>query len=579
MAVDESGRWTSDSIEYKIRAGVVMSIYVVYIFYVVITTVMFVQKAKDKHSGLAQRNIRLVSLQVFSGFLMGTVGMFSTALQLWPAFLRLWFTNIGYMVMYSAVLARGFQHIVTSNLHNLTNKLASTKNPGFKNMMPNTNVAYPGQEKRFQQNTSQSSIFSNTDYEGFENRRGTFEKKGVFDFVKSSRHENVKMDAGSRSETKLFKKLQKYTKLQRYATDRALLVFALSNFILAIVVSLVVNILNDQFSLSPMSMVCRLVWGFLPVMVIVGFYVVFIMPFIFVKCWTLKDAYGIRNDVLICIIMGVFCIIMNTVWDIVLQDIALKWSGWFFSWITGVVIHTVSVTIPLLDAIRHSRDVSNRMQDAGLSGLPNNAAIANVTGRDIGNRADYNAILADPYEYRYFCDFAASCFCSEMTAFIDEYQALKGLSVVALGSEDIWREDVDQLEPTFMTRMVTNTIDDTMGYLALANRNINVNVKSLRLQTPPSVSILDTARAVYPQYNFNETTPFPVAAMDKLVGIFSVFINSHSYTAVNLPAAMVLRLREKLAGSNLTLTILDEIKDEVLNMLYYDVFTRYAKKK
>ncbi|KAJ2884391.1 hypothetical protein FB639_001969 [Coemansia asiatica] len=577
MAVDESGRWTSDSIEYKIRVGIVMSVYVIYIFYVIITSIMFIQQAKNKHSGLAQRNIKLVGLQVISGFLMGTVGMFSTALQLWPAFLRLWFTNIGYIVMYSAVLARGFQHIVVSNLHILTNKLASTKNPGFKNMMPNTNVAYPGLEKRFQRNNSQSSIFSNTGYEGFENRRGTFEKKGIFDFAKSSNQQEVHL--GASKEMGLFKKLQRYTKLQRYATDRALLIFAIGNFLLAIVVSLVVNILNDQFSLSPMSMVCRLVWGFLPVMVIVGFYVVFLMPFIFVKCWNLKDAYGIRNDVLICIIMGVFCIIMNTVWDVVLQDIALKWSGWFFSWITGVVIHTVSVTIPLLDSLRHSRDINNRMNDARIAEMQMSAAIANVNGRDIGNRADYNAILADPYEYRYFCDFAASCFCSEMTAFIDEYQALKALSVVALGSEDIWREDVDQLEPTFMTKMVTNTIDDSMGYLALANRNINVNVKSLRLQTPPSVSILDTAKAVYPQYNFSEATPFPVAAMDKLVGIFSVFINSHSYTAVNLPAAMRLRLREKLANSNLTLTILDEIKDEVLNMLYYDVFTRYAKRK
>ncbi|KAJ1722676.1 hypothetical protein LPJ53_002934 [Coemansia erecta] len=577
MAVDDTGRWTSDSIEYKVRVGVVMSLYVIYIFYVVITFTMFIKRSKDKHSGLAQRNINLVTLQVASGFLMGTVGMFSTALQLWPAFLRLWFTNIGYMVMYSAVLGRGFQHIVVSNLHILTNQIASTKNPGFKNMMPQSNLAVFHESKRHDRSASQSSVFSNAEFDISGNGRNTFEKRSVANFTKHGRQESM---IGERApEMRLYRKLQKYTRLQRYATDRSMLIFALCNLILAIIVSLVVNILNEQFSLKPMSMVCRLVWGFIPVMVIVGSYVIFLMPIIFVKCWKLKDAYGIRNDVLICIIMGVFCIIMNTVWDVVLQDIALKWSGWFFSWVTGVVIHTVSVTVPLFDAIRHSRDVTDRMHGVGSLGVAVNSAIANASGRDMSNRSDYNAILADPHEYRYFCDFAASCFCSEMTAFIDEYQALKGLTVVALGADDLWRGNADQLEPSFMSRMVTNTIDDSVGYLALANGSTNVNARSLRLQTPPTISILDTAKVVYPQYEFNENTPFPVASMDKLVAIFSVFINSNSYTSVNLPAAMVFRLRDRLGTHQLTLTILDEIKDEVLNMLYLDVFTRYAKRK
>ncbi|KAJ2353232.1 hypothetical protein GGH92_000790 [Coemansia sp. RSA 2673] len=164
-----------------------------------------------------------------------------------------------------------------------------------------------------------------------------------------------------------------------------------------------------------------------------------------------------------------------------------------------------------------------------------------------------------------------------MTAFIDEYQVLKGLTVIALGSEDMWREDVDQLESSYMARMANN-IDGGIGYLAMANRAYP-HSKSLRLQTPPTVSILETALAVYPQYDLSEVTPFPVASMDKLVAIFSVFVNSNSYTAVSLPSSMVLRIRERLGRSQLTLTILDEIKDEVLNMLYYDVFTRYAKRK
>ncbi|KAJ2786839.1 hypothetical protein GGI15_001201 [Coemansia interrupta] len=533
--------------------------------------------AKDKHSGLAQRNTNLVILQIISGFLMGTVGMISTAFQRWPAFLRLWFTNIGYLVMFAAVVARGFQYIVVSNLHNITSDIANSRNPRMMSMHGQTSPEFARRSSRFQRSGSQSSAFSNTDYDTPSETMDKTEKATFSDLARQARESSLHAISGP--ERRLHKRLQKYARLQRLASSRSMFLFVMGNFLIAVVISLVVNILNDQFSLSPMSMLCRLVWGFIPAMVVGGIYVIIIMPIIFVKCWKLKDAYGIRNDVLICIIMGVFCIIMNTVWDIVLQSIAVNWSGWFFTWVTGVVIHTVSVTVPLFAAIRHSRDVTDRMH--GANGIETSmvAAIAGANGNEVGKRSEYNAILADPHEYRYFRDFAASCFCSEMTAFIDEYQMLKELTVLSLGSEDIWRQGINHAEAAYSMQMATNTIDNGVSYLAMSNRNVHPNTRALRLQTPATVTILETAKAVYPQYDFNENTPFPVASMDKLIAIFSVFINSNSYTAVTLPPSMVLRLRDRLGTHQLTLTILDEIKDEVLNMLYFDVYTRYSKRK
>ncbi|KAJ2816665.1 hypothetical protein IWW50_006419 [Coemansia erecta] len=364
--------------------------------------------------------------------------------------------------------------------------------------------------------------------------------------------------------------------MQRYTSQRALMWFVLGHLAAAVVLSLVTNIINDQYSLSPVAMVCKLVWGFLPVIGFVGVYVVFILPVLLVKCWNLKDAYGIRNDLIVSMISGAACIILTVLWETILFHLALRWSGFFFTWLCALIFHTSSITIPLWQAARHSRDVIRRMHGASSLGSPMAAAIADAGGHDMSRRSEFSATLADPYEYRFFCDFAASCFCSEMTAFIDEYQVLKSLTVVALGSNDMWRDEANHIESDYMAQMANN-IDSDMGYLAIAGRQ-NSNATALRLQTPPTVSILETARAAYPQYDLNEATPFPVASMDKLVAIFSVFVNSSSYTAVSLPSAMVLRLRERLGKSQLTITILDEIKDEVINMLYFDVFTRYSKK-
>ncbi|KAJ2897409.1 hypothetical protein IWW38_001736 [Coemansia aciculifera] len=548
LVVTSADLWQPGTVKYKIRAGLVLSVYVLYLVYVIVTFVMFMRKSRDRHSGLSQRNVSLVMFQAVGGVVMGTAAMFNTALQIWPCFLKLWSLNIGFIIVYSSITARAIQHIIVSTVHILTNKVASSNAPALKGTMtPHSHAGFQREDDgpRHHRSGSQTSIFSNTDFEQSESTQGIIpnEKKHSVKIGSSSkvgRHTSL-MRTDNGPEAKLFRRLQKYTRLQRLTTKSSLNFFVVCHIMLACILSLVINIVNTEFALSPMSTFCGMVWGFLPTIGFTVLYAVLILPVLLVKCWSLKDAYGIRNDLIASIVSGAL--------------------------------------FPLIGAIRHSRDVMLRIHGASGHGTALAAAIAGAGGEDghLGKRAEFNIILADPFEYRFFCDFAASCFCSEMTAFIDEYQALKGLTVIALGSEDMWREDVDQLESSYMARMANN-IDNDVGYLAMANRAYP-HSKSLRLQTPPNVSILETARVVYPQHELADNTPFPVASMDKLVAIFSVFVNSNSYTAVSLPSSMVARTREKLGRSQLTLTILDEIKDEVLNMLYYDVFTRYSKKK
>ncbi|KAJ1796053.1 hypothetical protein LPJ59_003983 [Coemansia sp. RSA 2399] len=597
--IGEDGGWLPSSVPYKVRAGVLLTLLGLHIIYAIAILVLFIMKAKDRHSGLAQRSVALVMFQTVALFFVGSAGLISTSIPRWPCFLRLWLINVGDALLFASIAARAIQHIVISNVHALTNKIASNNYSGFKGMaqqQQNINSAYLTHTTRPMRSASQSSIFSSGggfDLEtnhlhtsgalGRSTTAGRNEKKNTLELPNSMQGDND-MHMQSGADIRLYRKLKRYTRLQRYVTDKALSLFLLGHIVAMAILSLVTNIVDDQFSLRPLSLSCTMMWGFLPVVGVDGFYVVFVLPILLIKCWSQKDAFGIRNDLLISIIVGTICLIMTIVWETALYEVAAQWSGWFFSWICAIILHTTSLALPLWSAIRHSRDVLNRMHGAdalapaGMNGSSMAAVIANAAGAaDIGRRAEFNGILGDPYEYRFFCDFAASCFCSEMTAFIDEYQSLKSLTVIALGSEDIWREDADQLDPGYMSRMANN-IDSGMGFLALVNRD-HPNAKALRLQTPPTVCILDTARAVYPQYDLSEITPFPVASMDKLVAMFSVFVNSNSYTAVSLPSAMVLRIRERLGRSQLTLTIFDEIKDEVLNMLYFDVFTRYARKK
>ncbi|KAJ2785611.1 hypothetical protein H4R18_000427 [Coemansia javaensis] len=588
MALGEDGRWIPGSLPYRIRAGVLFSVYGVYVVYVVLTLALFIAKARDRHSGLAQRGTRLVVLQAAGCFLMGAVGMVSTALQQWPCFLKLWFCNVGFLMAYSALAARAFQHIVVSNIHSATNRVAVHNNPVFAGQAPSTPAlaSVPRPDSIFTEQVLPIAAHhygrgddagnSRLDAAMYDDGFGAVqlgapaacddEKTSIAGLHGAARLTSTQLVAADSADT--YRRLDKYTRMQHFATDRVLALFVLGNAAAGVALSLAINVVNKQFALSPVSKTCKMMWGFVPVIAILAAYVVLVMPLLLVKCWRFRDAFGIRNDLIVSIVVGAVGIIVTAVWETALFHLALRWSGWFFTWLCAVSIHTSSVAVPLWGAIRHSRDVVYRMHGASSLG-----------SHKVSRRTEFNAILASPHEYRHFCDFAATCFCSELTAFIDEYQALKALTVRALGAEPMWGdEDTAHFDPGLN---VASAIDLRLGRRAgrahVGYLSVAAPSQAPPTQSPPTESILDAARAAHPQLDISEAIVFPIAATDKLVAILRVFINSGSHSALNLPSAMALRIRERLGRSQLTLTVLDEPKEEILNMLFFDVFTRYSR--
>ncbi|KAJ2907914.1 hypothetical protein GGI21_003410, partial [Coemansia aciculifera] len=388
LPITAADQWPTDSTKYKVRQGLVLAFYAIYLIYFIVTLVMFIRKSRDKHSGLSQRNVRVVVLQAVGGIIMGTGSMVSSALNAWPCFLKLWSLNIGLLIVYPAIAARAFQHVVVSNVHILTNKVASSNAPALKGTMtPHGKLDYlrPDDGPRHHRSGSQTSIFSNTDFEHNESTQGMMlnEKKHTIEIGSSKvgRHTSLtRMDNGP--EAKLFRSLQKYTRLQRFATNRAMTIFVLGHVLVACILSLVINIVNTEFALVPMVVHCSMVWGFIPVIGISGVYFVFVLPVLLVKCWSLKDAYGIRNDLIASIIAGALCAIITVLWETAFNGLSITLSCWFFIWLLALVLHTFSMAVPLIGAFRHSRDVMSRMHGASGHGTALAAAIAGAGGED-----------------------------------------------------------------------------------------------------------------------------------------------------------------------------------------------------
>ncbi|KAJ2466495.1 hypothetical protein GGI02_004351 [Coemansia sp. RSA 2322] len=213
-------------------------------------------------------------------------------------------------------------------------------------------------------------------------------------------------------------------------------------------------------------------------------------------------------------------------------------------------------------------------------------------------RINFNRTMDDPAEYQRFRLFAASCFCSELTAFVDEYQLLKartlshfGLlqtngagftiprhqnsppstpSTLAATDSDGIDDDSEQRHRRLrMSRcMVDNALTQSMEFMSSA------------LTTSITVSILETVVAAFPDQNSGSgMEQFPADMFDKLDMIRREFVDPRSFTSVNASPLTVKRFMERMESKDLSLTLLDEFKSEVLFMLYTDVYMRYVKKE
>ncbi|KAI8323389.1 hypothetical protein GQ54DRAFT_296815 [Martensiomyces pterosporus] len=607
--------WAEGTTNYNIRVGILFTVYALYTVFVISTLALFIIKARYRHSGLYQRSVKLVTIQAVGGFLIGTNGLVSTALNKWPCFLKLWLFDIGFTLLLTAVSARAVQLIVVSKIHSLNSQLSTNDMPvsgGPPRLSSNRRHAQQLHDAKKRADAG-TEVYGGSEYGPPGSFPGSVDRMSstqMTDVSYSDGHQARALVGGASIEEKrvaarimpppsaagalvdnepwmrLYRRLQWYSRLQGYTTDRAMIIYVITSAAIVAVVTLVVNIVNKQFSIRPLGEYCPFLWGFMPVTGIIVIYLVVVCPALLVMAWKLNDAYGIRNDLIICDTIGIVCAIMTILWETTFRDLSWAWSSMFYMWVAVFVIHVSSVALPLWRSIRHAKKVAWKLGRGRASGSLMTAVLAPNSDRDDqAKRADFNKMLDDAHEYQMFREYAASCFCSELTAFVDEYQSLKALTIMSLGREEYSVETSDHLQ----TPLMMSTIDSLAGHhghgdpvsqLAMSNHLVDsvvvANARSLNLQTNATVSILDTARAVYPQYRLTERTTFPSALMDKLVTIFSVYINSSSYTAVNVPPIMVRRIREKLSRREMYLTILDEVKDEVLFMLYADVYTRFA---
>ncbi|KAJ2531408.1 hypothetical protein GGH20_001515 [Coemansia sp. RSA 1937] len=345
-----------------------------------------------------------------------------------------------------------------------------------------------------------------------------------------------------------------------------LITFILISLVLTMVLSLVINITNKQFAVRPVQSVCDFFWGFLPVTAIIIVYFFIVFPLILWRVWGNRDAYGIRHDLIICDTVGIAVLIVTLVWVNVLRETQQIWPGLSYVWIYAFFLHISSVFVPLLNAIKHNKSALEGNNQSPSS----EAEMAPRVLLPLPNRrVNFNRMLDDPIEYNKFRTFAVSCFSSELTAFIEEYQVLKAKTIAILRPKSMRGRPSDSTICTLANPEPTK--------LPVSPHATSPPKTSESAYTPTSV----TTSILYTLTNNSKpthTVSFPSQLFDKLKAVYWDYIDPNSYTSVNASPMVVRRIDEMMNNNDYNVTLFDELKDEVLFMLYSDVYTRYIRK-
>ncbi|KAJ2503324.1 hypothetical protein GGH96_000345 [Coemansia sp. RSA 1972] len=542
--------WVAGTTNYRIRASIVTGVSVVYTIFVIVTLAMFIIVARNKRSGLEKRSVKLVFIQALGCYLAGVDGLVTAALNNWACFVRLWLFNIGFMLSLSAMFARAFHLMVVYKVHELTSKL-SLRDP--MQIINEMDMGVAQSEPILPKIVVHKSLVAHG-VEHTEKRAGALKSK--FSRTKLTSTEEQIRD---------MQQLKKYRRLLPYATDRMLITFILISLALTMVLSLVINITNKQFAVRPVQSVCNFFWGFLPVTAIIIVYFFIVFPLILWRVWGNRDAYGIRHDLIICDTVGIAVLIVTLVWVNVLHEAQQIWPGLSYVWIYAFFLHISSVFVPLLNAIKHNKSVLEGNDHT--SPTVDVSMAPRITLPLSNRRANFNRMLDDPIEYNKFRTFAVSCFSSELTAFIEEYQALKSETVA------IMKPNSMRGRPSASTMCTIANPEPTK--LPTSPHTSHFKPESAYSPTSVTTSILDTLTN---NSTSSHNVSFPSQLFDKLKAVYWDYIDPNSYTSVNASPMVVRRVAEQMNNKEYTVTLFDELKDEVLFMLYSDVYTRYIRK-
>ncbi|KAJ2811719.1 hypothetical protein FBU31_007723, partial [Coemansia sp. 'formosensis'] len=317
--------WEPGSRKYTIRVGIMAGLAAVYTIFVIVTLAMFIIKSRDKRSGLEKRKVMLVAIQALGCYLVGVDGAITGATNNWSCIGKLWLFSMGFTISLMALTARAFHLMVVSKVHIITSQLSARSyhhrvlttdddgTSGPNEFMVSSFRTHDGISElsglRVATSASplvdkEKGLFGHLDIQSSDSEK-QFQPKWQYQRWLSADGKSAnrcRFKCKPEPRLKLTQQLKKYKRMLPYVTERMLVFYIVGAVTVAALATLVINLTDKQFSLH--NIICTYQWGFIPGNVFVLMHFAIVYPIFLWRVWSVKDAFGIRNDLLICETVG-----------------------------------------------------------------------------------------------------------------------------------------------------------------------------------------------------------------------------------------------------------------------------------
>ncbi|KAK9768888.1 hypothetical protein K7432_000117 [Basidiobolus ranarum] len=350
------------------------------------------------------------------------------------------------------------------------------------------------------------------------------------------------------------KEVPQASRRQRENSTDKLLTFL---FLLILLVSIIGIALIQHQSELPLSLVKTshtFTWEFYPLYLGILCYLVFFCPTLIFKLWSLNHAYSIRRDFLFSTIV----VALGLGIDFFYRFYHKNPSPYLvlLPVLVILLIHFISICLPIFFSLKWT-DRPPAQFDY------------------IQVKEEFCMKLLDWSFFENFKQTAMECLCVENVLFLEAYQDLKKLSLVAISnseSEIITGKAAGNSKVSWsMNSSVTPPspahISYTSPQIATCLSYPHSSVK--QTITPANISIARTIESLTEQIMVpSDLAPYYQRFYEK-------FFLPGSLLEINIPCEMVSNLRDAVGGKNYTLTMFDQAKEEVLDSLYYEVYLRF----
>ncbi|RIA90853.1 hypothetical protein C1645_805477 [Glomus cerebriforme] len=533
------------------RKATYLTLAILTFLYFTITTILFYVRRR-KISDIRYRPLRLNILHIIAMILLCVMACLRTAFypNQYPCILIHWPVYIGFFLYCSSLTCRviSFFWIAKYNLAKLR-----------------MSVVYTPHQSSFNFSSLNSSNIS----------KKSKNKNNLN--IKISSLPTTPMSPGMREKLgfpgdKVMNRLKKF---KYCTTDKWLAYWILCPTMgIAFILALVTQLTSHEVTIYPLNTICT-VNGivpirYLPVYILNGVFLLIICPTLIYLLYDIRDGYGLRNELMVALFTGATAYAGYFIFELTLP----RWKNYFgslmFMWVAYVICHTLSTTVPLIRSFKYK---TYSVPISAARGMIKRTLSTNRKNRNNNINGDgkskryimFEKVLEDSELFELYKICAAACFCTELIIFLQEYQFLK-----MLVAHYCTPTNKEILPPSTPKVVITET-----GHISLSENSdlypTTVPIVSPSFTTSPCTkSIVETVSAA-------SWIPFPFELRADYNNFYETFFDSDSDLAINFPGSLLNDVKNMVKDDKYELTMYEQAREEVLNLLYRNTFERFLK--